>query len=530
MRGARHISDSHDRAIEKESGSVGLVRTVAIGRDISWKRQHERIARMSIMSAGQIHWRLMTAVSVVAVVAMLSILLFGPSSAVLLVGGSIALMISIWQPAIPTTATLVIAFTALPDFIPRTVAVGGLSVRLYEITLLIAVVAWSCRRRCRGSDGVALLLMLLLGAGCLVSRLAGHSVTAILADTRLLVLVPLAVFVAGRAWNAEVKPNYVRWLSIVLWVSAVTTLIASTTGLSLGQRQLEASLDLRDAQAATRLVTEATYPAVAVLSACLCLYLLGRLPVASRFALVVPAGLIVLLSFSRNPLLSLAVAAAVAVLVAPAAATLTRALKVAISLLVAAGMAWALSRLDPSGGVAAWFDSQIAGLTTRVLDGLTPDALAQDGSTQYRTAQENPYLLAAIQASPILGHGFGYEYKSGFTGRYFASAEELALASQYAHNFYLWLPVKIGLAGTTAFLLLVVPRILRAFRAGTEASTVALAAAMLGLLVQSTVAPMPIGSPTSVLFGGLLGLVLVEVARRDTPVPKRVAGAVIAGP
>lgn len=410
-----------------------------------------------------------------------------------------------------TGASIVLAFTALPLGVPRVVAVGGFALHLYEVTLLLAALAWLIRgNRSRSTDLTALVFLLLLGAASAISFLAGLGTSAIISDVRYLAMVPVAVFVAGRTWNAGAG-GYVKLLTWVLWVSAVITMLASVTGLDLGQRQMGASLDIGDVSAASRLITEATYPAVAVIAVCLYLYLTGNLARGAGVALVVPSALIVLLSFSRNPLLSFAVAGLLAVLRAPSAALFARLVKLILAATAALLVVWGLAALDPGGAMSVWFDNQVTGMVNRVIEGISLDALSLDGSTQYRTQQENPYLWAAFQQSPILGHGFGYEYKPAFTGRYFATDEIAAGASRYAHMFYGWITVKTGLIGLTAFLIMAVfIPLSRALRRGATPIATALGAALLGMLVQSFVAPMPIGSPTSVLFGALLGLVLAS--------------------
>lgn len=415
-----------------------------------------------------------------------------------------------------TMATLVAAFVTLPVWIPRTVAAVGLTFQVYEVLLLLAALAWLLSgKRNRATDNTAFIALVLLVTAFGLSYLARLELSAIIFETRRLVVLAIAVFVAGRAFRT-IGARYVQVLSATLWFSLALTLFASLTDLDLGQRVLAASLEYGDASAAVRLITDATYPSVAVLTTCICLYLMGRLPTAMWGALVLPAFLIVLLSFSRNPLISLAFGVAVAIWHSPSVATAARAIRLIVLTGLAVAVAWLFALLDSGGPIAHWLSAQTAGFTDRVLGGLSAQALATDSSTLYRTDQENPYLETAFWQSPLIGHGFGFEYKPAFTGRYYASEEIAIQASRYAHQFYLWLAVKTGLVGLAMFLFLALRPALRALRRNTPHLTTAFASALLGMMAQSFFAPMPVGSPTSLLFGALLGFVVAGVAKTPT--------------
>jgi O-antigen ligase len=414
-----------------------------------------------------------------------------------------------------TVATIAASFTALPIWVPRAVSVGGLNLNVYEAFLILAAAGWLLYGKSRrNTDLTAAFLAGFLVLAALISVLAQMPAAAVIFETRRLLVLAVAIFVAGRAWGTADRV-YLRAIGAVLWVSAVITILASATGLDLGQRALAASLEYGDELAATRLLTEATYLGVAVLSACLCLFLASNLSKRAAVGLVLPAVLVVLLSFSRNPLLSLGVAAVVALISAPTFATLIRALKLALIAGATLLVVWGTSLLDPGGPVERWLSSQFLGFADRVIGGLSSDALSADSSALYRAQQETPYLVLAFQQSPVFGHGFGFEYKPDFTGRRYASAEIAVAASRYAHHFFLWMLVKTGLVGLLAFLTLTLIPALRALGRRTPAMVTALAAALLGMFAQSFVAPMPIGTPTCLLFGALVGAVAAGLPQRQ---------------
>jgi O-antigen ligase len=136
-----------------------------------------------------------------------------------------------------------------------------------------------------------------------------------------------------------------------------------------------------------------------------------------------------------------------------------------------------------------------------VLEGLTSSTLEVDLSSQFRVVFENALIIPRIEESPLFGHGFGYAYKPplGIPGTFNSD-----FAPYYAHNFYLWILVKAGVTGLAIFLWFSLAPILKTFRQSSGLAH-ASAGAATALLACSFVVPMPIGSPTALLLGALLG-------------------------
>ena len=148
--------------------------------------------------------------------------------------------------------------------------------------------------------------------------------------------------------------------------------------------------------------------------------------------------------------------------------------------------------------------------------------LNKDPSTLYRE-RESAAMEEAIEQAPLIGHGFGHAYKSpeGTPGTFFFDR-----GPYYGHNFYLWALVKTGFLGLACFLLAITPPLFRAIARPHDSVAVALASGAFGLLAISFVAPMPSGSPTAVVLGGLVGAVGGLVTQKQSASePKTLAAA-----
>ncbi|WIB16066.1 O-antigen ligase family protein [Curtobacterium sp. MCPF17_050] len=450
----------------------------------------------------------------VAAIFAATVLMIGPAAAAAAAVVVVVALVAIYHPMVITVLTFASAFTALPTSIPRALPIAGISVELYEILAVFAAAGLLLRtRKQKVTDSSSAVLAVLLVSASILSLATNTNAVYILYDGRRLFVLAIAIFVAGRAaWQISQAPRvYLRVLTAMMWISAALTALASTTGLDLGQRSLTASLEPGDDGSAVRLITSSTYLAVVVLCVCLYLYLRGALPSTAVVSLVLPSALIVALSFSRNPILALAVAAAAGLLHSRGAQSASRVARgLAISATALASL-WALGLLDPSGGLNNWLTQQLSGLVDRVFAGSTGDALSTDKSTLYRTQQEDPYLWEAIRNSPFWGHGLGSPYKPEFTGRRYATPEIATAASRYAHNFFLWMTAKTGLLGLLIFLACTLRPTSSLFRpSSTPVFATALGAALLGMFMQSWVAPMPNGTPTALLFGALVGAAMTH--------------------
>ncbi|GAA3535813.1 hypothetical protein AFL01nite_08150 [Aeromicrobium flavum] len=409
-------------------------------------------------------------------------------------------------------AVVVLAFLAVPASLPSAVTLGPFSAQLHEPVLAVAVV-WAVATH-RGSSyaGIrigALLVLLLLGA--ISGVLHGNGLVPLIGDLRPLMYLIGAMVVASRLVGTPVWPTVLRTVVLVLWVSATVTAAGSVAGLTVAGQIESASLsDPLAAAGATRLVTSATYLAVAALCGVIAEAVAGLHPLLSRWYVVVPASAIMVLSFSRNNLLALLAAVVVAILWARSARALVYTCGAAI---LVATIAVTLHVGSPVIGEVpggAYVNRQVDGYVGRVIEGLGEKSFSSDPSVLYRTDIENPHLMRAFGDSPIAGHGFGHAYKAPMSSQnvFFQDA-----ARYYAHNYYLWLAVKTGIVGLLLFIFALVAPIAAAIQTSNR-DALGPAAALAGLLAISVVGPMPNNIPTSTLVGlvagalvGILGMV-----------------------
>lgn len=406
------------------------------------------------------------------------------------------------RPAWTIYLTLILAFTALPAFIPTEFNVSGNTIRAHEPFLLLAVLYSMVKfKSSRRMNLLTLAFATFVALGFLVGFAEQNTGAKLLYDARPVAEGAVMIFVAVRVFGTDVAATAYSVIKWVLWASAAVVLAGATLGIQVGGRTEEASLANpgADSGAATRLLTSATFPALAVLCAIAAIVIAKRATLRSTWVLSVPAALIVVLSFSRNSILALAVAILFAVI---ATRTMSATLRAGAIVLVTIAAFALLIVLNPvlatlPGG--EFINTQVASYSSRVLDGLTSNVQATDASVQFR-ASEDAWLLRGIASAPVFGHGFGFAYKPS-SG---TSSFTLDYAPYYAHNFYLWTGVKTGVLGVLMFVLSIASPLLRSLNRPTVA-TLGIAAALVGMLAASYVAPVPLSSTSTILFGALVG-------------------------
>lgn len=388
--------------------------------------------------------------------------------------------------------TLITAFLTVPEFVPRTV--GPLF--LFEPFLLVCAVLSLWKSKSAGPKSLGIFLV-----ACLAAVLTGVSNDnpshALIADVRPLAQVVFGVVAAGGALlftSVHALLTTAKW---ILWVSLALTLAASLGIVGLVGRSEVASL-VGAAAGADRLITPATFFALAIACGSMATLVTRHSGLKAIIPLALPAITILFMSFSRNNIVAMAVALIFALLAFGSykhkAAGLGKA--IGISAVVAAALWVTVSTFE-----VPWLQEQIEGFNSRVLGGLTPTGLATDGSALFRVT-ENEQIWPVIHQAPILGHGFGAAYKAPYgPSDYFLATT----APYYAHNYYYWLALKGGLVAVLAFAILTVTPMIRAVVRGS-APLLIVASTLAAFMVISTVAPMPNGFPTGILFGLTLGL------------------------
>jgi len=338
-------------------------------------------------------------------------------------------------------------------------------------------------------------------------------------DVRWPFYCAVAMFIASKVVGT---PNQTLCLQAVLatvWFSAIMVVLASTTDIELVGKSEAASLAVYGGDIATRFLTPATFLAVVIAAVCIACLISGN-PRAFRVSVwLVPAAVLIVLSFSRNHLLGLAAAVLFALLAFRSARSVVAAVW-AGAVVVLIGVAIQLGAVNVFSAIPAtdYIAAQAHGYVERVINGLKPDSQAIDPSVLYRR-KENATLTKKISESAVIGHGFGYAYKapSGPRGDFFRET-----APYYAHNFYLWLLLKAGWLGMIAFVWMAFVPLAKILLKPVSTLQVATASAAVGLLAISVFAPIPNDSPGAPLLGAVLGVAVALGAARAADPSSRV--------
>jgi O-antigen ligase len=379
------------------------------------------------------------------------------------------------------------AFLTLPDGVPRVIPFLGIGLYLYEPFLYLTLIYLLVK-----SVGfrlplplvvfsLSILTMVIIG----IANENGRS--AMIADTRPLIDLAVAAVVAFLYLsNFSIKP-VLSIVQIILWTSFALTVLGSTLGLGLAGRADE------NTESSERLITGATYFSLAVVTVAVALLVSGTTRLKQVLPFIAPAVFILLLSFSRNNLLGIAVAVVWGILVARDSSRRISGAGRFLGLVSASGL---LVAFVLALGLSPWLQEQIDGFSFRVLGGLSSESQLDSGRDY-----ENQRIVPVIAESPIVGNGVGAVYKEAYgpADGFYANR-----GRAYAHNFYLWLLLKGGAVALLAFMTLVAFPLVRIFRSRTSAG-IGVTASLIAFLAVSVVAPMAIGFPTAALLGLLIG-------------------------
>jgi len=401
--------------------------------------------------------------------------------------------------------TAILAVVTLPSSIPDFISLPGYQLHLYEPVLLLATASALVRFSPATDDlGRVVLLLLLLLGWIIWGLLKGNSISWVITDIRYPAEMIMAMLIANRVLGTQVPSTLWNLLIPTLWLSAGVLIFASVSGIEIWGRSLGATLLTNsNGEEATRYLTPSLYPSVAIIAGVVAASVAGKERLAKFIPWIVPALIITILGFTRNTILAVAIASIYGAIAGGVYRPIAKLAKVGAALaIVVVLIVFGLS-VTGIPNENSWIGSQIASFNRRVVDGITPSAISEDSSAQYRFKQENTYLYDSIAESPFLGHGYGYAYKPLYTGQPLDSNSEYA--RYYAHNFYLWLAAKSGFIGLIIFLMAFAWPVLRPLRLGTGLE-IAAGGAAAGMLAASLVAPMPLGSPTALVLGTMVGI------------------------
>jgi O-antigen ligase len=439
---------------------------------------------------------------------------FQPLWASIGVMGAAVFMALLQRPERMTYLLIALAFAVKPLSTPAALQFGPVTIFWFEPVLLAFTAYLLVTQTTTPAARIAAFTLSgLVMVGFALGALSGASPIQMASDGRGMVVMVLAFIAGSHAANTVHIAGGARTVLVVLWWSAILVLISALTGLPIEGRSEDASLFLLGGatvgNGATRILSSATFLSLAVLCAALILQITGGVAWRKAIPFVLPALVIVFLSFSRNSILGLAAAMVFALVMCRDLISVSGgAIKLAAASAIL-GAILALITLTSPGG--PWIATQADAYATRVVGGLSNRVRSIDTSALYRT-QESKLLIRAFTEQPLLGHGIGYAYQParGAAGSFTATT-----GRYYAHNFYLWLLAKSGLLGLVAFLAVAMNATLAGMR---RASKIRLALGGTGaaLLAVSFVAPLPLAPSSALLIGLVLGLL---AGRQDAPDP-----------
>jgi O-antigen ligase len=404
------------------------------------------------------------------------------------------------KPEGMVAVTLFGAFAALPQGLHIGKVFGPVVINAYHLTALLAICYLIPAVRLRFSDYAlpGIFTLAVVFATVFGFETGSDPKVVIREATTMLEMVVgfvMALFIVYGGYLAWT----IRVTVVILWFSAGLAIVSSLHAIRLAGRA-ESLAGATGAGQALRIILTTQSPATAVLSALVAGGIMGVVSRATFFAMGPPALIISLLSFSRNTLISMAVAAAVALLASWGWPALRRLASItAISgVFMAVTIPGSLFLLQRSEA-GAWLGDQFSAFNQRVLGGVSSSALEVDESTLERL-REDALLNAEIARAPMFGHGLGYAYQQPNGTDEFASTFYPA----YSHNFYLWWLAKGGLVGMAVFAVFALVPMIGALRSRSASAKITVAVCA-GLLAISAVWPLPEMPSDGLALGLALG-------------------------
>ncbi|WP_240629796.1 O-antigen ligase family protein [Mycobacterium colombiense] len=390
------------------------------------------------------------------------------------------------KPEGMVAVTLFGAFAALPEGLHVGKVIGPVTIYAYHVAAVLAICYLIPAVRPRAHDFLLPgLLVLTVVWSTITGFETGHADLVVMRESTTMIEMAigfvLALFVV---YGGHVKFS-IRVIIVILWFSAGMAIVSSLFAIRLAGRA-ESLEGATGAGQAVRIILSTQTPATAILSALVAAPIVGRVRPAMYFALGPPALSISLLSFSRNTLISMGVAAGVALVGSLSWAAVRRTITTAtVGLaMIAVTVPGSLFLLQRSK-TGAWLSDQYAAFNQRVLGGVTSSALAVDDSALERLREIN-LLKETIAQAPVFGHGLGYVYQPPTGDDEF----HLYLYPAYSHNFYLWWLAKAGAVGMAVFAIFALTPVILALRCAPAAAKISAAVAA-GLLAISAVWPLP---------------------------------------
>ncbi|WP_082133075.1 O-antigen ligase family protein [Mycolicibacterium obuense] len=442
-----------------------------------------------------------------------------PLAALIVVALVACLAICLASPATIAALATFSAFASLPDSVHVGKVFGPIGFDIQDVLVIFAILALLLKVKLRISDiqpAASFTVVILLGLVIGIST--GNELSRNLGEVKNLFIAVSGFLLGALVVHANLLRQTIRAFGAILWFSAAMVLVSSASGLRLAGRN--ETLEGGAGDTATRILTNTQTPALIAMTALVVLTVIGRIGSKPWLFYGTPAAVILLLGFSRNTLLALAIGAALSLLFTFSWQSVRRITAMTIAGLACASFSAGALYLLQGSASANWANGQLRGYFDRVFEGTSTDALSKDPSTLYRL-RENDNLIQAFWEAPLFGHGFGYAYQPPIGASGFFAAID---GPYYAHNFYLWILVKAGVIGFVGFACFALPPAVRAARDGRTFPRAA-GIVSISMLIICLVNPLPLGSANSLALGLMLGCAaaLGKVRSQSLPPPSPIA-------
>lgn len=413
-------------------------------------------------------------------------------------------------------AVTFITFATFPAFVPKQFLFAGYAVYIHEIPLFLAALYLGITRPPnRNTDLCALGIASITIIGVFNGFWNDCDLRAIGGDSRGLLAVAMSVFIVGRIAWTPLAFVALRAVKITLWISFGLILLGLLDLVKLNVYEFDASIAAKTVHRMTgveRILGPTTQLASAVVVIVIALWVLRPDMSRRTIGYLMPALGILVIGYSRNAIVLLAVTLLVSTLFRRRdtavgrghSSRVLRAIWVAIGGIVAFVLLGIF--LNMTAGIPGLDTLRVVytAYSARVLQGFGDIAQQYDYSILYRQG-EVVLLKSAIAGHELFGNGFGFRYRPPVGVGFTATA-----GTYYAHQFYWWAIAKVGWCGLLAYMAAFLTPVAHAlFAPGQFALRSAAGSALVGLLVTSVVVPAPEDVSGAPVFGALLGIALL---------------------
>ncbi|MBM7241662.1 O-antigen ligase family protein [Rhodococcoides fascians] len=439
-----------------------------------------------------------------------------------------SIVIVVWCASRPIELILVALFVScavpLPSWIPTSVSVGGVSVIAYDVIgfSLLGVVAFKLVSDHIKLHVVPFVYVVILMFGVAVGIAGNAPVTGILQDLRGPVIVlacALSLHIIASENPSWIGRYGVRVVGLTVIWSAIASVVSLFVGTSwISGRFISAALytsgNVEDF-GLPRILLNSGRLSTAVLCFVVASSVAGLIPQhLKKFAILVGLSgfVVVILSFSRNGIVSLLIALVAAMVLSVSVFASVWRVLAGLSIFGLTLYGTWLFIASVSADARELLNSVYYGVIGRSIGGLSSDVITEEGSGQWRVVESN-LAAESILSRPLTGTGFGVPYRGPVLGDVFRGNSGFG----YIHNSFLWVATKLGLPVlilvVVAFGVALALLLTSSLRRGSGLALPVLVV-LVSLLPTLIIAPVPFAPSGAIVVG-----ILIELTRRSIRLP-----------